>query len=106
MYYIQPQLLFDRTSSDRPNDAFYVECAYRYLFGLSERITVLAGDGAYITSASDLEGGVRRIVRAARPMSLRIGLLVSTVDYNVFLSNTQGRSMQKSRPCPYLSGLG
>lgn len=50
---------------------------------------MLASDGEYIAGASYLEGDVRRIVRAAWSMSLSTGLLISAVDYNVLLSNTQ-----------------
>lgn len=66
---------------------------------------MLADSGQYLACASGLERHVHRTVETVLLMPQQNEMLISTVAYDVLLSNTQGNCMQDSLQLPYLSRL-
>lgn len=102
MYHIPPQLLTDRGCFDKPRDSLYVDCAYRYLFGLSDRFPVLADEGEYLAAADDNFLEVERVLFASWSLSLRMRVLLSAKDYDVQVKDTRVGWLNeaKRRPNP------
>lgn len=102
---IPPQLLTDRTCLEKARDALYVECAYRYIFGVLDHLPVLATDGEYLASANDDGIEVQSVLRATWSLSLRTVVLLSPVDYDALVTDQYGRWLSEAKRRPNPNGL-
>lgn len=90
---------------EKPRDKLFVECPYSYLFRLSDRLLLLSGDCTYLADAEDDQLGVQRVLRASWPFSLQMGVLLSTIDYDVLVMNARGGWLNEVLLLPDPSGL-
>lgn len=94
---IPSQLLMDRMCLDKPRDALYVESAFRYLFKVSDYLSALAGEGEYLMASDDDSSEVRRILRAAWPLSKRMGVIFTAMDYVALVTGRDGEWLAETK---------